>query len=102
MDDRKLTPKEVRKLIREEKITGQTSGLCPGYAQANLLILPKDQAYDFLLFTQRNPRACPILEVTDMGSRQLHYLAQGCRCGERFPKIPHLSQGKNDRRVYEY
>ena len=38
MDDRKLTPKEVRKLIREEKITGQTSGLCPGYAQANLLI----------------------------------------------------------------
>ncbi len=41
MDDRKLTPKEVRKLIREEKITGQTSGLCPGYAQANLLILPK-------------------------------------------------------------
>ena len=48
MDDRKLTPKEVRKLIREEKITGQTSGLCPGYAQANLLILPKDQAYDFL------------------------------------------------------
>ena len=52
MDDRKLTPREVRKLIREEKITGQTSGLCPEYAQANLLILPKDQAYDFLLFTQ--------------------------------------------------
>ena len=45
MDDRKLTPREVRKLIREEKITGQTSG---------------------------------------------------------FPQIPHLSQGKNDRRVYEY
>ena len=48
MDDRKLTPKEVRKLIREEKITGQTSGLCPGYAQANLLILPKDQALSLI------------------------------------------------------
>ena len=96
MDDRKLTPKEVRKLIREEKITGQTSGLCPGYAQANLLILPKAQAYDFLLFTQRNPRACPILEVTASLS------CTGCRCGEGFPQIPHLSQGRNDRRVYEY
>lgn len=61
MDDRKLTPREVRKLIREEKITGQTSGLCPGYAQANLLILPKDQAYDFLLFTKSSCQNLSIL-----------------------------------------
>lgn len=94
MDDRKLTPKEVRKLIREEKITGQTSGLCPGYAQANLLILPKDQAYDFLLFTQRNPRACPILEVTDMGSRQLHYLAQDADVARDFPKYRIYRKGE--------
>ena len=94
MDDRKLTPREVRKLIREEKITGQTSGLCPGYAQANLLILPKDQAYDFLLFTQRNPRACPILEVTDMGSRQLHYLAQDADVARDFPKYRIYRKGK--------
>ena len=34
MDDRKLTPREVRKLIREEKITGSdfrlVSGICTG------------------------------------------------------------------------
>lgn len=94
MDDRKLTPREVRKLIREEKITGQTSGLCPGYAQANLLILPKDQAYDFLLFTQRNPRACPILEVTDIGSRQLHYLAQDADVARDFPKYRVYRKGE--------
>ena len=35
-------PKEVRRLIREEKITGETSGMCSEYAQANLVVLPKD------------------------------------------------------------
>lgn len=40
-------PSEVRKLIRNGEITGQTSGMCNGYAQANLCILPKEQAYDF-------------------------------------------------------
>ena len=47
-------PKDVRSLIEQEKITTFTSGMCAGYAQANLVILPKAQAYDFLLFTQRN------------------------------------------------
>ena len=68
MDYSAMSPYEVRKLIREEKITGQTSGMCAGYAQANLAVLPKEYAYDFLLFTQRNPKPCPILEVSDVGS----------------------------------
>ena len=55
MDYSSMSPAEVRALIREEKITGPTAGMCAGYAQANLVILPKDLAYDFLLFTQRNP-----------------------------------------------
>ena len=50
-----MTPREVRQLIREGKYTDQTSGMCPGYAQANLVVLPKELAYDFLLFAQRNP-----------------------------------------------
>ena len=53
MDLAHMAPDEVRKLIRDKKITGQTSGMCLGYAQANLAILPKELAYDFLLFTQR-------------------------------------------------
>jgi uncharacterized protein YcsI (UPF0317 family) len=46
----------------------QTSGLAPGYTQANLVILPRDLAYDFLLFAVRNPKPCPIIDVTDAGS----------------------------------
>jgi uncharacterized protein YcsI (UPF0317 family) len=35
--------------------------------QANLAILPRDLAFDFLLFCQRNPKPCPLLEVVDAG-----------------------------------
>lgn len=65
MDYTTMSPKEVRALIAKGEITGPTAGMCAGYAQANLVILPKDLAYDFLLFTQRNPRSCPLLEVSD-------------------------------------
>ncbi len=75
MEYGRMMPQEVRHLIREGKITGPTSGMCLGYAQANLVSLPKALAYDFLLFTQRNPKACPVLEVSDVGSRSLPYLA---------------------------
>ena len=61
-------PADVRKLIREGAIDGQTSGMCNGYAQANMAILPKDLAFDFLLFTQRNRKPCPVLDVTEAGS----------------------------------
>ena len=77
MDYAKMSPAEVRQLIRQGKITGQTSGMCDGYAQGNLLILPFEQAYDFLLFTQRNPKSCPVLEVGDVGSRLVKAMASG-------------------------
>ena len=67
MDMMNAKPSEVRHQIRAGRITGQTSGMCKGYAQANLVTLPKDIAYDFLLFAQRNPRPCPLLEVSDTG-----------------------------------
>ncbi len=75
MDYGRMHPKNVRRLIREGKITGPTSGMSLGFAQANLVAIPKELAYDFLLFTQRNPKACPVLEVSDAGSRSLPYLA---------------------------
>ena len=48
--------------------TGPTSGLAPGNVQANLVILPKDLAHDFLRFAQANPRPCPVLAVSEEGS----------------------------------
>ena len=87
-----MSPKEVRALIREGKITGNTSGMCAGFAQANLVILPKEQAYDFLLFTQRNPAPCPVLEVSDVGSRLLNIVAPGADIATDLPSY----------RLYEY
>ncbi len=81
-----LSPAQVRELIREEKITVPTSGMCPGYAQANLVILPKEYAYDFLLFAERNPKPCPILEVSDEGSRYLKKIAPGADIAKDIPK----------------
>ncbi|MDR2525014.1 MAG: putative hydro-lyase [Oscillospiraceae bacterium] len=69
-------PAEVRALIRAQKITGQTSGMCEGFAQANLIVLPYKYAYDFLLFAQRNPKSCPVLEVSEPGDRLLRRIAQ--------------------------
>lgn len=70
-----MSPREVRYLIRQGEIDYPTAGMCAGYAQANLVILPKKLAYDFLLFSQRNPKACPLLEVSDVGSRSLSRMA---------------------------
>ena len=75
MDYSDWAPRDVRALISAGKLQGQTSGMCAGYAQANLCILPKAQAFDFLLFCMRNPRPCPILEVGEAGCRQVPHLA---------------------------
>ncbi len=93
MDYSKAKPAEVRQLIREGKLTGQTSGMCDGYAQANLVILPKALAYDFLLFCQRNPRPCPLLEVSDTGSRLLHTIAEGADIATDLPKYRVYEKG---------
>jgi uncharacterized protein YcsI (UPF0317 family) len=61
------TAQEVRAMIRSNAWRGITSGVAPGHVQANLAILPKDLAFDFLLFCQRNPKPCPLLEVIEPG-----------------------------------
>ena len=94
MDYSKSLPSEVRKLIREGKLSGQTSGMCDGYAQANLIILPRDLAYDFLLFSQRNPKSCPILEVGDVGSREIKRMAKGADIATDLPKYRVWEYGK--------
>jgi uncharacterized protein YcsI (UPF0317 family) len=58
---------EVRAACRDGAWSGPTCGLAPGYAQANLVMLPVDWAFEFLLFCQRNPQPCPLLEVTNAG-----------------------------------
>lgn len=93
MDYSKESPVKVRKIIREGKYSKPTSGMCSGYAQANLVILPKNLAYDFLLFAQRNPKSCPILEVSDEGSRSLKYIAKDVDIAKDIPKYRVYEKG---------
>lgn len=94
-----MKPQEVKDLIRSGEIDFQTSGMCNGYAQANLCILPKEYAFDFLLFCMRNPKPCPILEVGDVGSRDIKTMAQyGDICTD-FPKYRIWKNGVLEKEV---
>lgn len=69
-------PRDARAIFRRGEYTQQTSGVCPGYAQANLAIVPQSVAFDFLLFCQRNPKPCPVLEVLDPGDPRIKITAR--------------------------
>ena len=73
----KMTPAQIRKEIREGRLTIPTAGMAEGHVQANLAIVPKELAYDFLLFAQRNPKPCPVLDVTDPGDPEPRLMAPG-------------------------
>ena len=72
-----LTPQQIRHEIRAGQWRRPTSGLAPGYTQANLAVVPRALAYDFLLFCQRNPKPCPLLEVLDPGDPEPRECAPG-------------------------
>lgn len=67
------SPQQLRQLIREGTLTGHTSGMAEGYIQANVVILPSSYAYDFLKFCFRNPKTCPLLDVSEIGSYAFPY-----------------------------
>ena len=57
---------QARERIRAGS-TEPTSGLAPGLVQANLIAVPADWAFDMLLFAQRNPKPCPVIDVLEPG-----------------------------------
>lgn len=64
------TAASVRSACRDGSHAGPTPGLAPGYVQANLVAVPRDLAFDFLLFCTRNPKPCPLLDVTEPGDAE--------------------------------
>ena len=67
MDTQSSPSYQARLDARSGKLTTSTANLAPGHVQANLVILPKALAADFLLFCQRNPKPCPLLAMSDPG-----------------------------------
>jgi len=59
------TPAQVRDQIRSGQWGKNTSGLASGYVQGNIVILPKAWADDFLKFATLNPKACPIVGMSE-------------------------------------
>lgn len=71
-----MSPREARELFRAGQVL-PTAGISAGYAQANLMIVPQELAFDVLLFAQRNPKSCPILGVLEAGQTSSELLAGG-------------------------
>lgn len=95
-----ISPSELRGLIRERKWTTPTTGLVPGFVQANLVMLPKEQAFHFLLFCVRNPKPCPILDVLEPGQVEPS-IARGADLRTDLPKYRIYEKGVLQKEVAE-
>ncbi len=58
---------DLRAAARRGEWRGTTAGHCPAYQQANLVILPMEEAVEFAAFCTRNPVPCPLIEITPPG-----------------------------------
>lgn len=95
-----LSPSEARARFRGGLVT-PTSGWSAGWTQANLIAVPRDLAYDVLLFSQRNPAPCPVLDVTEPGRVSCRIFDGDLRTdlpsyrvyedGEPVAEVPHVS-----------
>jgi uncharacterized protein YcsI (UPF0317 family) len=68
-------PKLFRERVRKGEWRKSTVSVCADFVQANLVILPKEFAFDFTVFCLRNPQPCPILEILEAGDPMVHELA---------------------------
>ena len=84
-DYRNWKPEDIWMKIRSGEIDYPTAGMCGGYAQANLVILPKKYADDFAEFAKKNPKPCPILEVFE-GSPAIHDMGEGANLVTDIPR----------------
>ncbi len=67
IDLTRAQPAEARQVIREGRWERPTTGICSGYVQANLAILPHHLAPDFRAACEANPRPMPLLDMTNPG-----------------------------------
>ena len=88
-----MSPKEFRSLIRRGEWTESTIMACRGFQQANLAVVPKDYAFEFFLFCQRNPRPCPVIDVTEPGDPHPKLVAPEADLRTDLPKYSLTSVG---------
>jgi uncharacterized protein YcsI (UPF0317 family) len=87
------TATEIRAACRSNEWTQPTSGYGLGFVQANLVILPKEYAFDFLLFCLRNPQPCPLLGVCEAGNPEPKDIAPGADLRTDLPRYAVYEDG---------
>ncbi len=89
-----MSPKEFRSLTRRGEWTEGTGIVCRGYLQANLAVVPKDYAFEFFLFCHRNPRPCPVIDVTEPGDPHPKLVAPEADLRTDLPRYRVFQDGK--------
>lgn len=80
------SPADLRAACRRGEFSGHTSGHVPRHVQGNVVILPRDDAHDFLRYCQRNPKPCPVLAVGEPGDPALPTLGEGIDMRRDLPR----------------
>lgn len=89
-----MTPREIRRLCRAGVITGPTAGMALGFAQANVVVLPQQNADDFERFCRLNPKPCPLIEVTSPGCAEPVQSARGADLRTDLPRYRVFQDGE--------
>jgi len=89
-----MSPEDFRNIVRKGEWTGPNRDACRGYAFAGLAAVPKEHAYDFVLFCLRNPRPCPILDVTEPGDPHPRFVAPHADVRTDFPWYRVIKDGE--------
>ena len=88
------SPAGLRAACRDGSFDGPTSGKCPGFVQANMMILPSADADDFARFCQLNPTPCPVLEVLTAGEAEPARIAPGADVRTDLPRYRVFRDGE--------
>ncbi|GAI18747.1 unnamed protein product, partial [marine sediment metagenome] len=89
-----MSPKEFRGIVRRGEWGERSEGACRNYVVSNLAIVPKDYAFEFLLFCNRNPRPCPVIDVTEPGDPHPKLVAPEADLRTDLPKYRVFKDGQ--------
>ena len=89
-----MTPHEFREIVRRGEWSAVNTNVCQGRAQANLVIVPKSLAFEFLLFCHRNPNPCPVIDVTEPGDYHPRFSAPDADIRTDLPRYRVFKNGK--------
>lgn len=88
-----MDPAEFRRLVRSG-ICVDTVEVCKNFAQANLVILAKKYADDFMQFCQENSQPCPLIDISDVGNPHPSRFSQTADLRTDLPKYRIFKDGK--------